>query len=67
VGRTSKESNGTRMLREEDIDLDGDIGLFHCRKSFRYSKRETMAGKEDHHREFEEIYPYEVLYITLYR
>jgi hypothetical protein len=54
------------MLREDDTNSNGDIGVLHYRKSFRYSKRETMDRKEYHHREFEESYPCALLHITSY-
>jgi hypothetical protein len=36
--------DGLRMSRE-DTDSDGEIGVFHYGKRFRYSKREIVAGK----------------------
>lgn len=54
-----------RMSRE-DIDSEGDIGVFHCGKRFRYSRKETVAGKEEQQRKFEESNLCAVLQITLY-
>jgi hypothetical protein len=31
------------MSREEDTDSDGEIGVLHCGKRFRYSKKETCG------------------------
>jgi hypothetical protein len=46
----NKESNGLRMPREEDTDSDRDIGVLHCGKRFRYSKKETVAEREEKHK-----------------
>jgi hypothetical protein len=45
------------ILREEN-DSDRKIGVLNCGKIFRYSKRETMDGKGEKHREFKESDPY---------
>jgi hypothetical protein len=55
------------MPREVDTESDKEIEVLHCGKRFRYSKKETVAGKEEHHREFKESDLYVVLQITLYR
>jgi hypothetical protein len=47
--------------------LDRDIGVIHCGKRFRYSKKETVDEREDKHREFEKRDPNVVLHITFYR
>jgi hypothetical protein len=54
------------MPREEDTDSDGEIGVLCCGKRFRYSKKETVVGKEEKHREFKESDPCTVLQITPY-
>jgi hypothetical protein len=61
----SKEWMGLRMLRE-DTDSDGEIGVLCCGKRFRYNKKETVAGKGEKHREFEESDPCAELQITPY-
>jgi hypothetical protein len=55
------------MAREEGIDSDEDIGVLQCGKRFRYSKKETVVGKEEKHKEFKESDPYDVLHITPYK
>jgi hypothetical protein len=59
--------DGLRMLKEEDTDSNRDIGVLHCGKFFRYSKKETVAEREEKHRVFEKRDPYVVLQITPYR
>jgi hypothetical protein len=60
-------TDGLRMSREEDIESDGEIGVLHCGKRFRYSKKETVDEREEKHRVFEKRDPYVVLQITPYR
>jgi hypothetical protein len=38
------------MLREEDIDLEKEIGVLCYGKRFRYSKKETVAEREEKHK-----------------
>jgi hypothetical protein len=45
------------MSREEDTVSEEDIGVLHCGKMFRYSKRETVVGKEEKHKELGESDP----------
>jgi hypothetical protein len=59
--------DGLRILREEDTDSGREIGVMHCGKRLKYSKKETVAGKEEKHTELEEHDPCMVLQITLYR
>jgi hypothetical protein len=56
-----------RMPREEYSDSDEEIGVFCSGKRFRYSKKETMAKREEKHNVFEKRDPCIVLHITLYR
>jgi hypothetical protein len=46
-----------RMSREEDIESNENIGVLHYGKRFRYSKKETMAKREEHHIVFEKRDP----------
>jgi len=55
--------DGLRRSRE-DTDSNGDIGVLHYGKRFRYSKKETMAGKGEQHRELVESDPCMELKIT---
>jgi len=59
--------DGLRILREEDNESDRDIVVLRHGKRFRYSEKETMDEREEHHRVFEKIYPCVVLQITLYK
>jgi hypothetical protein len=54
------------MLREEDIDSDGNIRVLHYGKRFRYSKKEIMVEREEKHKVFEKRDPRTVLQITPY-
>jgi hypothetical protein len=55
------------MPRGKDIDSHKEIEELHCGKRLRYSKKETVAGKGEQHREFEESDPYAIHQITQYR
>jgi hypothetical protein len=54
------------MPREEYINSDVDIRVFHCGKMFRYSNKESMVGKGEKHGEIEESDPCVVHHITPY-
>jgi hypothetical protein len=56
-----------RMLREENSESKGYIGVFHCGKSFRYSKKETVVEREEKKIVLEKRDPCVVLHITPYR
>ena len=55
------------MPREEDTHSDKEIGVLRRGKRFRYSKKETVAEREEKHRVFEKRNPYAVLQIKPYR
>jgi hypothetical protein len=49
------------MSREEYSESNGEIGVLHCGKRFRYSKKETVVEREEQHNE-----PCIALHITPY-
>jgi hypothetical protein len=55
------------MPREEDTDSDREIGVLHCGKRFRYSKKEYVGEREEQHKVFEKRDPCTILQITPYK
>jgi len=56
-----------RMLREEDSESCKEIEVLCSGQKFRYSKKEIVAEREEHHNVFEKRDPCVVTQITPYK
>jgi hypothetical protein len=46
-----------RIPREGYTESDEEIGIFHCRKRFRYNKKETWLGKKRNTKNLRKVTP----------